>query len=49
MKPELQDAIEKISQEATTLWVVPLYRNMDMHIKDVGNTEVIRWEVEGHA
>ena len=49
MKPELQDAIAKISQEATALWVLPLYRNMDTHIEDAGNTEVIRWEVEGHA
>ncbi len=49
MKQELQDAIARISQEATALWVLPLYRNMDTHIENVGTTEVIRWEVEGHA
>ena len=33
----------------TALWVLPLYRNMDTHIGSVGSTEVVRWEVEGHA
>ena len=49
MKEEIQDAIARISEEATALWVLPLYRNMDTHIGSVGSTEVVRWEVEGHA
>ena len=49
MKEEIQDAIARISEEATALWVLPLYRNMEDHVGDVGNTEVVRWEVEGHA
>ena len=49
MKQPLQDAFSQLSNEAVCLWIIPLYNNMESHIREDLNAEVLRWEVEGHA
>ena len=49
MKQELQDAFRDLSKEAATLYVTPLYDNMDSRIPEDPGFEALRWEVRGHA
>ena len=49
MKQELQDAYMKLASEAACIWITPLYRNMDSHLKLPEEADVIRWEVPGRA
>jgi len=49
MKTELQSAFADLSREAATMWVAPLFGNMNFHVDVDSDADVIRWEVEGHA
>jgi len=49
MKPELQKAFTELSREAASMWVAPLFGNMNFHVDMETDADVIRWEVDGFA
>jgi len=49
MRTELQAAFADLTREAATMWVAPLFGNMNFHVDVDYNIDVVRWEVDGFA
>lgn len=50
MKDDLQDAFAELARTAAaSLWIAPLYEDMELHVKAAENMDIIRWEVDKYA
>ncbi len=47
MKDDLQEAFSVLAQTgAASLWIAPLYDDMELHVKKTDHMDLIRWEVD---
>ena len=46
MKAPLQEAYRKLSEDAATFWIAPLYKASDMHLQGIDADEAFFWEVK---
>ena len=50
MKDDLQAAFAELSRTAAaSLWIAPLYEDMELHVEAAENMDIIRWEVDKYA
>ena len=47
MRDDLQEAFSALVEEnGSGLWIVPLHRDMELHVSETDHLEVVRWEVD---
>ncbi len=50
MKAELQEAFAALAKTAAaSLWIAPLYEDMELHVKANDYMDILRWEVDKYA